>query len=62
MAPTYTNGPVKDFFYEVLKAGLAHKDKVYRIAVFSGAFSLVDKMITDRSNESPILLKALISA
>jgi hypothetical protein len=60
MAPTSTNGPVKDFFFEVLKAGLAHKDKVYRIAVFSGAFSLVDKMITDRSNESPGLLKVLI--
>ena len=42
MNPTTNNGTVRDAFFDVLKANLAHQDKVYRITIYGAAFALID--------------------
>lgn len=46
MQPTRgDNIPVKDAFYDVLRAGLLHPDKVYRLTLFGSAFGVLDHLI-----------------
>jgi hypothetical protein len=49
-------------FYEILRSGLVHQDKVYRITVFGAAFGLFEHILEMKSSESPEILKTMISA
>lgn len=49
-------------FYEILRSGLVHQDKVYRITVFGAAFGLFEHILEMKSAESPEILKTMISA
>lgn len=39
------NLTVKDSFYECMRLGLLHQDKVFRITLFGNAFSVLDILI-----------------
>jgi len=60
MQPTRDGVSVRDAFYDVLRLALNHDDKVFRVTVYGAAFSLLDFLISEKSNESPNLLKILI--
>ena len=42
LGPANGMAPVKEVLYEMLRTGLQHRDKVFRITMFTFAFRLLD--------------------
>lgn len=61
-AMTSHNGiSVRERALEMVRQGLSHKDKVFRLAIFSQAFGLLDYLVEKRNSESPHVFKLLVT-
>ena len=58
----YGSEDIRTIFYENVKLGLTHPDRVFKITVWGASFALLDHLIQVKSAESPVLMKTLIGA
>lgn len=51
--PLMNNMDIRTVFYENLKQGLQHPDKVYKFTLWGASFALLDHYLDNKSAESP---------